>query len=274
MRRYAFRLAFALAAFATGISLPAPRVVPARAPTQKPEATPVTAQPAGEAGKLSPAPSTPTATQTEAPVASTPRISQRETLLMPGDGRVRVTAFETEEDAHLVFEDADSGRQLLSITMAHDALKPTLRFKVMRVKGLPGPLVVGVGVSPGGSDSSYKLVAVAVVNGNLKELTRTDTFNTSEEGGFYIGDLGDGLGPGLAVWDFVWDFDYESHVSPHQYEIKLYRWNRETSRFEWASVLRSPGKFDSGEKAIRSVGLRFKDLRDSIPEFKEPDGED
>jgi hypothetical protein len=274
MRRYALRLAFALAAFATGISLPVPRVEPARIPTQKPEATTATAQPACEAGKLLPAPSTPTATQAEAPAAPTPRISQRETLLMPGLGGVRVTAFETEEDAHLVFENADSSKQLLSLTMADDALKPTLRFKVMHVKGLPGPLVVGVGVSPGGSDSSYKLAAVAAVNGKLAELTRTDTFDTSEEGGFYIGDLGHGLGPGLAVWDFVWDFDYERHDSPHQYEIKLYRWNKGEARFEWARVLRTPRKFDSGEEAIRSVGLRFKDLRDSIPEFKAFDGED
>ncbi|MDQ5835581.1 MAG: hypothetical protein M3379_02255 [Acidobacteriota bacterium] len=274
MRRYALRLAFALAAFATGISLPAPRVEPARAPTQKPGATAATAQPAGEAGKLLPAPSTPTATQVEAHATPTPRISQRETLLMPGVGRVRVTAFETEEDAHLVFENADSGKQLLSQTMAHDALKPTLRFKVMRVKGLPGPLVVGIGVSPGGSDSSYELAAFTPVGGKLEELTRTDTFNTSEEGGFYIGDLGHGLGLGLAVWNFIWDFDYESHVSPHQYEIKLYRWNKAEARFEWARVLRTPGKFDSGEKALRSVGLRFKDLRDSIPEFKDLDGEE
>ncbi|MDQ3919502.1 MAG: hypothetical protein M3348_13605 [Acidobacteriota bacterium] len=275
MRRYALRLAFALAAFTTGVSLPAPRVELARAPAQKPEAAAPCPR-AGDAAASALTPSTPPA-QAEAPDVKTPRIGQRETLLMPGVGRVRVTAFETDgQGARLVFENADSGKQLLSVTMVNDALRPLLRFnrfKAMHFKGLPDPVVVGLAVEPGGSDAAYELRAVAAVGGELKELTRAETFTTEEEGGFYIGDLGHGLGIGLAVWDFVWDED-ESHVSPHRYEIKLYKWNEERTRFEWARVLRTPGKFDSGEKAVRSVGLHFKDLRGSIPEFKYLDGEE
>ena len=188
---------------------------------------------------------------------------------MTGVGRVKVTAYEAEEDTRLVFEDADSGKELLSRTLADDSLNPRLRFGVLHVKGLPDPTVVAVAVSPGGSGETDEMVAFASSGGELAELTRTDSFATSEGGGFYFGDLGRGEGLGLAVWDYVWDYDSEAHTSPHQYEVKLYKWNRSSGRFEWGRVFRTAGKFDSDGAALRSAGLRFRDVREGVPEFAE-----
>jgi hypothetical protein len=267
MKRLSVRLAVAFATLATGLLLATPRIKPtlSRVPCEKNEAVNA---PQPWAGSVeAPKQSTPQTTLAEAgvPDAKTPHVGQQETMLMPGVGRVRVTAFETEENTRLVFENADTQKELNYFTMAEDSLNPKLRFKVMHVKGLPDPMIVGVSVSPGGSDSTYEMVAVASVGGGLRELSRTDTdtFTTEEEGGFYLGDLGHGVGLGVVVWDFVWGYD-ESHVSPHQYEIKFYKWNKETARFEWNKVLRTPGKFSSDKAALRSVGLKFKDVRAGI----------
>ncbi len=47
----------------------------------------------------------------------------------------------------------------------------------------------------------------------------------------------------------------------------LCKWNGREARFEWERVLRTPEKFYSYRPALRSVGLRFKDVRASIHEF-------
>jgi len=196
------------------------------------------------------------------------RVAQREVVRMPGVGLVRVTAYEGDEETLLVFEDAATGEKLESFTTASGSHGPTLRFTLVHADGLPDPMVVGLAVSPGGSDSDWGATAFAAVGGELRRVTGFEALRAGDRGGFYFGDLGGGLGPGAAVWNDVWDLDYEGHPSPHRYEVKLYKWSRARKRFEWHRVFRTRGKFDSGEAALSSVGLYFTDVRLGVRDFE------
>jgi hypothetical protein len=260
------RLAVALAAFALNLVLVATRTYPP--PPLPCERSAATRAPAvnSEAPKQVSAQTPPV--ETESPEAKPARVGQQEVVSFPGVGRVRVTAYEADGlEVRLVFEKADTGDKLLDLNMGSERFGMLLRFRVLHVKGLPSPLVVGVSVIPGGSDSAWDAEAVGAVGGELIDLTRSETFQSGDRGGFYFGDLGNGLGLGAAVWDFVWDHDYEGHPGAHQYEIKLCKWNRRDARFEWYRVFRTRGKFYSYKAALRSVGLRFKDVRRGMPGF-------
>jgi hypothetical protein len=209
----------------------------------------------------------------------TPRISQQEIVNFSGVGRVRIKADETfGQNLRLIFENATSGKQLFeeSFYGRDDSFKPDAdypelapyaRFRVMHVKGLPDPLIVGIAIWPGGSDCYWEAVAVGAVDGELKGLM-PEHLNAADEGGFFFGDLGGGRGIGTVSWDFIWDFGYESHFDQHQYELKIYKWNQKRDRFEWDQVLRTRAKFDDGEKAVRSLGFNLRDVRKSFPDFK------
>ena len=128
-------------------------------------------------------------------------------------------------------------------------------------------MVISIVLSSGGSDSGWEASAAGVVNGQLQELTY-EHLRTSDEGGFFFGDLGHGIGPGAAQWDFVWGED-EAHVSPHRYEITLYKWNG--WRFEWYRVFRTRSKYFSGRAALRANGLHYVDIRKSFPGWSDID---
>lgn len=131
------------------------------------------------------------------------------------------------------------------------------RFKIISTKQFSGPLIVAIAMAPGGSDCAWEMSVAAAVNGKLEELTY-EHLETSDEGGFFVGDLGNRVGFGVAQWDFVWGED-EAHVSPHQYEIKIYKWNG--GRFEWFRVFRTPAKYNSGRAALRASRLNYIDIR-------------
>jgi hypothetical protein len=267
LKRVPVRLAVALAAFALNLVLVASRTNPT--PTHAPcEQSASASAPAvnSEAPKQVSTKTPPV--NREATEAKPVRVGQQEVVSFPGVGRVRVTAYEVDGlEAQLVFEKADTGDKLIDLHMGNEASGMLLRFRVMHVKGLPDPLVVGVSLTPGGSDSGWEAAAFGAVGGELKRLTRNEAFQSGDRGGFYFGDLGGGRGVGAAVWDFVWDSDYEGRPSAHRYEIKLCKWNGREARFEWERVLRTPGKFYSYKPALRSVGLRFKDIRRGMPGF-------
>jgi len=259
-----FRLTFALATFLCGFHLvnwrdapPTPRV---HAPVPAPVA-PTLPQ--------SPCPPLPALTPPDAAAEKKKeRAVQEQFIDAPGIGPVRVVAYEPAEDGYtrLIFTEAASGNNLLDVWLgASKSFKPRLRFRVMRVKGVAGPLVVAVMTSPGGSDSYWEATAVGVVDGSLEVLTYEE-LSTSEQGGFFFGDLGGGRGTGAAQWEFIWG-EGEGHYGEHQYEVKLYKWNPKTARFEWSEVLRTAGEFSSGGAALRSLGLRFDDIRGDFHDF-------
>lgn len=214
-------------------------------------------------------------TQFKAPTVKEYRISQEETIEFAQLGKVRIIANESfGENLHLEFTEAESNKNLLSVTFygnLDDMFKPTpefkytnpkLRFKVISIKGIPNPLVIAMAMAPGGSDCFWEAAAIGAVDGKLKELT-TERLTTAEQGGFFFGNLGRGRGPGAAVWKFIWADD-EGHGGSHQYEVKLYTWNKAGGRFEWNRVFRTKGKFDSGEAALHGSNLHFVDIRDSF----------
>jgi hypothetical protein len=199
--------------------------------------------------------------------AKTPRISQQEIITFPGIGRVRVTANEAcYECPNVEFRDATSNKYLISENFS-DGDDAIIRFKVMHVKGLPDPLIVGISVSPGGSDAGWESVAVGAVDGKLKDLTH-EPLETANQGGFFYGDLGGGRGFGAISWCFVWD-DGNGHYAAHSYELKVYKWSQESKRFEWQQVLRTHSQFDDGVRAVRSLGFTVRDVRKTFPDFKD-----
>ena len=249
------RLSLALAAFALNLFLVAQRTPTPPAPCPKAAASDATPTPAGVGS----------ASLQSVPQPTPINIARQEVVRMGVLGRVRVTAYETEEHTRLLFEDADSGKELLSYEMADGSLNPRLRFKAMHFKGLPDPVIVAVSLSPGGSDSTYEMEAFGPVEGRLQELTRTDALTTDEEGGFYIGDLGQGVGLGAAVWE---DLDERgAHHDPHRYKITFYKWNDENVQFELNKTITTRREFASDKAALRSAGLHFKDVRDGVPEL-------
>jgi hypothetical protein len=201
----------------------------------------------------------------------TPRINQQEIVNFPGIGRVRVSAFETfGESPHLEFRDANTDKILDSEYFFGDETEegsvenPHLRFRVLHIKGFPEPLIVGMSATPGGDHDDWKSLSVGAVNGRLMEIT-SERLEGTDQGGFYYGDLGSGRGLGAASWEFVGG--NESNAAPHQYEMKIYKWNPKTASFEWYQVRRTRGKFDDGEKAVRSLGFNVRDMGLSSPDL-------
>jgi hypothetical protein len=203
------------------------------------------------------------------------RISQEKIIRFPAAGAVRVSALENRDGfLELKFADQDSERSLLTSYLGsprwnwtsdpkYADLNPKLRFKAISVHGLPSPLVVGIAMNPGVSDSGWEAVAVGVVNGQLEQLTY-ESLETSNEGGFFFGDLGHGMGLGAAQWDFIWG-EGEGHPPPHKYEIKLYKWSGR--RFEWEKVIRTRKQYDSPQAALSAYGFRFVDVREMFPDW-------
>jgi len=195
-------------------------------------------------------------------------VSQEALVRLPTIGRVRVQAFEPLGDgAEFLFADATSGKEILSTYFSDNGVndESKTRFKTISVKHPAGPLIFTIGMNPGGSDSAWEASIVGVVGGKLEELTY-EHLKTSDEGGFFVGDLGHGVGFGVAQWDFVWGED-EAHVSPHQYEITLYKWNGR--RFEWFRVFRTRARYTSGQAALRANGLNYTDIRKTFPDWSD-----
>lgn len=205
------------------------------------------------------------------------KISQTENVRFSGIGIVRISAHEDfGQTPRLTVTEVSSGEELLSAYFGSSAwrsdpklgdLNPRFRFRIVRVRGFSEPLIIGIAMDPGVSDSAWEAVVIGVINGHPEQLTY-ESLQTSNEGGFFVGDLGQGVGLGAAQWDFVWGED-EGHPPPHQFEVKLYRWNG--WRFEWYKVFRTKKKYQSGREALRAYGLHYVDIRKSFEEWSDID---
>lgn len=110
-------------------------------------------------------------------------------------------------------------KRLLFISVILLASLSPSQMTVLTMKGLPGPLVLAVAVSPGGSDTMFETSVIGAINRQIKVLT-PEPLTNNIRGGVYVGDLGEGRGFGATVWNFLWEGD-EVHYDPHRYQIKL-----------------------------------------------------
>lgn len=146
---------------------------------------------------------------------------------------------------------------------------PFLRFRVLRVEGLPQPLIFVVAVMPGVSGHGFSAMLIGEVGGRLKVLT-PETLDTNNQGGIHVGDLGGGRGAGVAVWWPVWDTGCEGHYSAHRFEVSYHPLDSRTKRFRKGKTLRSKRKYGGhGEGALKELGLGFTDLLQDIPDVSE-----
>ena len=141
-----------------------------------------------------------------------------------------------------------------------------LRLKTLSIRGLPDPLLLAVGVSPGGSDVVYEIAFMGDRKGKWQVLN-PDHWMTLSEGGVYVGDLGHGYGVGAAVWNFVWTSG-ETHVDAHRYQIRLYRLSQDGLFHSWKRWI-SKKKYQSDKEALAERGLHYTNLLPSYSELKQ-----
>lgn len=272
MRRHATRLTATLLAFAAGCAASAGANLFERPQPLRPP--PAGARPAPAPGPQPPA--APADDDDESP-PSLPRVTQTLIVRFPRLGLVCVRAVENfGERVRVEFADYETG-QVIAHFPADGAesffftprpgvtfTNPFLRLKVLRLEGLPQPLIIAVAVTPGGSGCGFNAMIIGEVGGRLKRLTR-EPLMTSNLGGLFVGDLGGGRGLGAAAWDYIWDFGSEGHYSAHRYEIKLYPFDPRRREFRWGGELRSTRKHGGqGDGALAEFGLKYVDLLQDI----------
>ena len=163
-----------------------------------------------------PRPPAPAPTPSPTPAAE-PRVTQELIVAFPRLGKVSVRAVENfGETVRVEFVAYGSEVRLAAFPVSWSggadafvpaadarALNPFLRLDVLRPAGLATPLVLAVGVRPGGSGHGFCAVVIGEVGGRLQLLT-PEPLATSNIGGVFVGDLGRGRGFGAAAWDFIW----------------------------------------------------------------------
>lgn len=130
-----------------------------------------------------------------------------------------------------------------------------IEFKVYHIADLPDPLLIVVAAGPGGSDTAWEVALLGVISGKIERLWK-QTSDIMDEGGFFVGDLGEGRGIGIAQW--YWHGGECHACPPTKYSIQLYRWNKGETRFDIGQKFTiEKDKFDT----IDERELDFPDLR-------------
>jgi hypothetical protein len=143
---------------------------------------------------------------------------------------------------------------------------PTVRFKQV-----PGPVpdqlaILSIAMFHGGSDCAYEGTLIGEHNDHLKSFF-TKPVGNNAEGGMYVGDLGDGKGYGFASWNFIWDMGTESHVDPHRYRVKLYRFDHNSGTMVLFFDRKTAKKYEDPQNALSEFGLKYEDILASLPDF-------
>jgi hypothetical protein len=138
---------------------------------------------------------------------------------------------------------------------------PFLRFRSYKLRGLPSPIVVAVGVYPGGSDVGYEVKLIAEKSGKITSLLAKPIDLTIQDG-FYLGGINVKSGSGLIVWKNVWE--NEAHYGPHRYEIRVYTWDSHAMNFRLVRNFKTSVKYKDGCAALSSYQLPCKNYRDDV----------
>jgi hypothetical protein len=109
----------------------------------------------------------------------------------------------------------------------------------------------------GGSGSMLTHVLLEVTSAGLKRIGLPDVRH-SNMGGFFVGDLGKGIGAGAVVWEADWTAG--RHYDPHPYTFVYYRWVN--SKFTLLRKMTTVRSYESSnpDAVIKGLGLGFGDL--------------
>jgi hypothetical protein len=129
------------------------------------------------------------------------------------------------------------------------------RVKVVTLKGIKTPLVLGVVGVPGGSDSSFETMIIGEVGGALRDLLPKHPA-THIEDAVCLGVFGKKSEPLLLVAKFIWAAD-EAHPVPHRYSIMKYSWNGHV--FSEISKETTKLKHRTGLDALKELGYSCKE---------------
>ncbi len=198
------------------------------------------------------------------------RIAQQAEAATAG-GIVLVRAIAAPDGARLVLLDGQC-RALLSTvfqTADPEAKGPVpasfvLRFRQLSVPGRPAPAILTMLASPGGSDTVFQTQILALQDGTFR-LALPAPAETLIEGGVFLGDLGGGLGAGFAAWSIVWS-PGETHAGPHRYALRRWRWTEDG--FRPLRTLTTRMRFAKPDRALASLGARYRDMTLDFPEFR------
>lgn len=204
------------------------------------------------------------------------RISQRAKVNFPKHGLLEVRAIEeADKPPQLEFVSAKTKRLVSRMNLGKEKISlssfgrhPYVRFRELNIRGLPSPMIFAVVVYSGGSGSGYEGYIIGESNEKLKAFTR-QPITTSNQGGIFIGDIGNGKGLGAVAWGYIWDFNSEGHYSYHRYEVEIYSFDNKTNLFKKTKTMRTKRKYGGrGEEALRELKLPIKDLLQTVPDLE------
>jgi hypothetical protein len=140
---------------------------------------------------------------------------------------------------------------------------------ILRVSVIDGPepeskAIFAAAMYGGGSDCEYQGTVIGARNGQLRSWLSTQAF-TNAEGGMYLGDLRQNRGYGFAVWNFIWG--PESHVDPHRFNVKLFRFDLAAGEMVKIADLNTTRSYRTDEEALAEFGMHYPNLLRSIPDF-------
>ena len=138
-----------------------------------------------------------------------------------------------------------------------------LGFRVLRIKGIPTPVIFALGIVAGGSNSTFYLALIGEVDGKLTSLLDRQ-LDCGTQGGYYVGYLNKKYGVGFVRWTYIWDMDQEVHYDFHHYEIEVFSYIN--GKFTQVEKYISKKKYDDyGFGAVHELGIRARDQRSRVP---------
>lgn len=143
-----------------------------------------------------------------------------------------------------------------------------LRFKTFKINGLPFPLLIGIAVQPTATDKIFGVKLISQQNKAVK-LLNPEPITLTLQDGIFLGHINKRHGTGMVTWNFQWD---AAHYQPHKYEITIYNWGTQNSRFNLKSKFVTKRKFKDGCSALKYYGLPCKNFRDEVIRVEEDIG--
>ena len=98
---------------------------------------------------------------------------------------------------------------------------PIIRFRTLRFAAIATPIIFVAAMDAGGSDCTYAALVAGERDGKIVSLSPPLPM-VNAEGGYSIQRKEASVD--LFAWNFIWGPN-ESHVDPHDYWVRVYRWN-------------------------------------------------